>query len=46
MPGHQPAEPPVAELAPGNDVPDVFAELEVAGRSEAIVRARDAGLGR
>jgi DNA-binding NarL/FixJ family response regulator len=29
-----------------NNVSNVFAKLQVAGRSEAIVRARDAGLGR
>ena len=29
-----------------NTVSNVFAKLQVAGRSEAIVRARDAGLGR
>jgi len=29
-----------------NNVSNIFAKLQVAGRSEAIVRARDAGLGR
>lgn len=29
-----------------NHVSNIFAKLQVAGRAEAIIRARDAGLGR
>lgn len=30
----------------GNHTPAIFTKLQVAGRAEAIIRTRDAGLGR